>query len=472
MRLLDILIGMLVLFPLLADAVWFEIPGLHSLELSDLGLPLLVVALVAAALRRRSRLLWSAAGVLGALFLSVLLSSHWALESQGFDLFTSATWKLTHGTGAVAVVALVAAAGDPARGAGFRARRGRPRAFLPRARALQAQPLGERRSALALLALSSAEKRERLRFSSGSFHVAAVLVGVCGLRLRTALGESARRARPDRGARRQGIGCHRRGRSWHCLGGDERQFLAQPLAGRCARGGRRGAVFFRRQARAANLRRRLRIPRALRALRRRSQRRDARAFYAAQLFLVAAHRSRAPEFSFLDARAARLPAAFCLARGAGGAAALPDAVSQRRRPARSHRVPLRNRAGRGAFLGASSGACGVCAALRLEARGSLDAFLGRGRFRRERAHPPVGVRKTACRGGAAVLEPGGSDGRLGCAGPASRHARLDQLSRTPRAAARGRTGRLRGDRSQRGHELAAWQDRGGARAGKIGRAHV
>ena len=110
MRLLDILIGMLVLFPLLADAVWFEIPGLHSLELSDLGLPLLVVALVAAAVRRRSRLLWSAAGVLGALFLSVLLSSHWALESQGFDLFTSATWKLTHGTGAVAVVALVAAA--------------------------------------------------------------------------------------------------------------------------------------------------------------------------------------------------------------------------------------------------------------------------------------------------------------------------------------------------------------------------
>src|SRR5437667_171025 len=110
MRLLDILIGMLVLFPLLADAVWFEIPGLHSLELSDLGLPLLVVALVAAAVRRRSRLLWSAAGVLGALFLSVLLSSHWALENQGFDLFTSATWKLTHGTGVVAVVALVAAA--------------------------------------------------------------------------------------------------------------------------------------------------------------------------------------------------------------------------------------------------------------------------------------------------------------------------------------------------------------------------
>src|SRR5437879_2261008 len=110
MRLLDILIGMLVLFPSLADAVWFEIPGLHSLELSDLGLPLLVVALVAAAVRRRSRLLWSAAGVLGAHFLSVLLSSHWALENQGFDLFTSATWKLTHGTGAVAVVALVAAA--------------------------------------------------------------------------------------------------------------------------------------------------------------------------------------------------------------------------------------------------------------------------------------------------------------------------------------------------------------------------
>src|SRR6058998_1886787 len=104
MRLLDILIGTLVLFPLLADAVWFEIPGLHSLELSDLGLPLLVVALVAAAVQRPGRALWCAAGVLGALFLLVLLSHHWGLENQGFDLFTSATWKLTHGTGAVAVV--------------------------------------------------------------------------------------------------------------------------------------------------------------------------------------------------------------------------------------------------------------------------------------------------------------------------------------------------------------------------------
>src|SRR6267143_360877 len=119
MRLLDILIGTLVLFPLLADAVWFEIPGLHSLELSDLGLPLLVVALVAAAVRRQAwrgalerlphRMLWCAAGGLVAFFLLVLLWRHWALENQGLYIRV-ALWNLTHGTGAVPLVAIVAVA--------------------------------------------------------------------------------------------------------------------------------------------------------------------------------------------------------------------------------------------------------------------------------------------------------------------------------------------------------------------------
>src|SRR6267142_915697 len=107
MRLLDILFGTLVLFPLLADAAWFEIPGFHSLALSDLGIPLLAAALIVEAARRWSRwpwmkVLWPAAGVLGALFLLVLLWRRWAPEN--------AIWNATHGGGAVTLVALVAVA--------------------------------------------------------------------------------------------------------------------------------------------------------------------------------------------------------------------------------------------------------------------------------------------------------------------------------------------------------------------------
>jgi hypothetical protein len=106
MLLLDIVIATLVLFPFLADAVWFEIPGFDSLELSDLGVPLLAAALVAVAVQKR---LWSAAGVLAAFFVLALVSRHWASETHR-DFFTIAIWNLTHGTGAVFVVALVAAA--------------------------------------------------------------------------------------------------------------------------------------------------------------------------------------------------------------------------------------------------------------------------------------------------------------------------------------------------------------------------
>ena len=114
MRLLDILIGTLVLFPLLADAVWFEIPGFQSVELSDLGIPLLVAALIVEAARRwpwelsflaraGMKVLWCAAGVLIALVLFVLLWRHWELDNHGLYLRV-ALWNLTHGTGAVPVV--------------------------------------------------------------------------------------------------------------------------------------------------------------------------------------------------------------------------------------------------------------------------------------------------------------------------------------------------------------------------------
>jgi uncharacterized membrane protein len=114
MRLLDILIGTLLLFPLLADAVWFDLPVLSSLELSDLGVPLLAAGLVVESVRGwprvpREQVLWTAAGALVALLLLTLLWRHWPFERPGFDL-GSALWKLTHGSGAVVLVALAAAA--------------------------------------------------------------------------------------------------------------------------------------------------------------------------------------------------------------------------------------------------------------------------------------------------------------------------------------------------------------------------
>jgi uncharacterized membrane protein len=138
MILVDILIGTLVLFPFLTAGISFELPGSYFIDLSDFGIPLLLIALVAAAVRGLSRApsgkslgaregrklaqawrdalehfpgrtLWRAAAVLAALFLLVLLWRHWPFEKEEFDLGI-VVWNLTHGTGVVLVVALAAAA--------------------------------------------------------------------------------------------------------------------------------------------------------------------------------------------------------------------------------------------------------------------------------------------------------------------------------------------------------------------------
>jgi uncharacterized membrane protein len=112
MRLLDILIATLVLFPLAADAISVDIPGL-ALELSDMRIPLLVAALIVFAVRRRpwqgqppagsrARVLREAAAALGVLALLALL---W--KALGFDPAVT-FWHLTYGTGAVPLVALAA----------------------------------------------------------------------------------------------------------------------------------------------------------------------------------------------------------------------------------------------------------------------------------------------------------------------------------------------------------------------------
>jgi uncharacterized membrane protein len=50
--------------------------------------------------------LWSAAGLIGALFFWVALLRHWAFETHGYDLgiFTNTIWNLTHGNGYVSSV--------------------------------------------------------------------------------------------------------------------------------------------------------------------------------------------------------------------------------------------------------------------------------------------------------------------------------------------------------------------------------
>ena len=138
MHLIDVLIATLVLFPWLTEGIAFEIPGFHFIELPDLGIPFLIVALVALTVRRWSqtgswksflalhgtrvvqpwflgfdrslaRIIAGAAGLVGALFLLALVWRYWAFEDLGFDLGV-AIWTLTRGTGSVLLVAIVAVA--------------------------------------------------------------------------------------------------------------------------------------------------------------------------------------------------------------------------------------------------------------------------------------------------------------------------------------------------------------------------
>lgn len=127
----DFLVWLLIVFPWITGGIWIRKPGLF-IELSDISIPTLLVALLAlllkkgfhAPLERASS--WRAASALwrfwtksmtarpifalssGWLFSSLILASaalfrHWGLESHSFDLgiFTNAIFNLTHGGGYV-----------------------------------------------------------------------------------------------------------------------------------------------------------------------------------------------------------------------------------------------------------------------------------------------------------------------------------------------------------------------------------
>ena len=127
MLVFDILIVTLVLIPWLGEDVTYRI-GQSYLELPDLGVPLLAIALVGVAVHRwprdsaalarsalgairsmPARAAGAALGALAALVLLVLLWPRLAFEYPGLDVSTF-VWRLTHGTTAILFVSLVGVA--------------------------------------------------------------------------------------------------------------------------------------------------------------------------------------------------------------------------------------------------------------------------------------------------------------------------------------------------------------------------
>ena len=115
MLLLDILIGTLIVLPLLADAFWYDASNLYSLELSDMGIPILATALIVLLARRLSRVQrseWRAGIPFTCGLLVVVLLSYWAIASGVVDAerVSNALWSLKSGPGAAFVVGLAAVA--------------------------------------------------------------------------------------------------------------------------------------------------------------------------------------------------------------------------------------------------------------------------------------------------------------------------------------------------------------------------
>ena len=114
MRLLDVLVFSLVIFPTLTHSVTVEIPGLaHPMELPDLGVPLLVAGLVAIGVRASRRQLALALAVVAAaaagLALAAWLWQRWIAEHAHID-FAGALWRFTRSNGIVITVLVIALA--------------------------------------------------------------------------------------------------------------------------------------------------------------------------------------------------------------------------------------------------------------------------------------------------------------------------------------------------------------------------
>ena len=109
MRVLDVFIAALIVFPWVTEWAKFGNPDGAWVELADYSVPLLAVALVVEAVLRWRRLSWRARRWGVGVGLLVLAAVWWAFEAQR-DLATRALWHLTHGPAAILVVTLVALA--------------------------------------------------------------------------------------------------------------------------------------------------------------------------------------------------------------------------------------------------------------------------------------------------------------------------------------------------------------------------
>jgi uncharacterized membrane protein len=104
-RVLDIFIGALIAFPWLTDWFSYETPGGTFVEPSDLSVPLLMAGLVAVVVHERN---WYGASALAAFVLSLFSLRLWLPDTLQ-EALAAGAWTMTHGTGAVLLVALAAA---------------------------------------------------------------------------------------------------------------------------------------------------------------------------------------------------------------------------------------------------------------------------------------------------------------------------------------------------------------------------
>ena len=124
MRLLDILVATLIVFPWVTEWIEFWTPDKsYYVELADFSLPLLLAALLYEAVRRFPRASWRARLTTAAGALAALLAGWWLFATFP-DQSILALWHLSHGTGAFIVVALAGLAirrwsGEPWRNSYF-----------------------------------------------------------------------------------------------------------------------------------------------------------------------------------------------------------------------------------------------------------------------------------------------------------------------------------------------------------------
>lgn len=113
MILLDVLVATLVVYPWLTEWAWFELPGIGFVQPSDYGLPLLAAGLVALAVLRGRQALraltWRGAGLALGAAAALAALAVWLARIGEIEPGALA-WELTHGTGAVFLVALAVVA--------------------------------------------------------------------------------------------------------------------------------------------------------------------------------------------------------------------------------------------------------------------------------------------------------------------------------------------------------------------------